>query len=416
MTAKKTTRARKPAVRKAAQPERASPAARAEPTGTRAGRVALIGRPNVGKSTLLNRLLGKKVAIVSDKPQTTRLSLLGIKTTDRGQIVFIDNPGIHKPLHKLNRRMMSYVDSSFETADILCLLIDAALSFGQGDAYVLEMLGRTKKPAFLLINKVDSIRKDRILLLIDKYKDLHPFREIIPISALKGTNLDVLERCLFDLLPRAERLYPEGSLSDQSERFYLAELIREKLLGRVEMELPFVTAVYINRVERRAAGAASGRSAENETDDDGKHSAGALVRPGDAAAAKESAPDFVDDDVFPPADEREGVDEAAAKPKRPIRTALPDRPPGYREGRTIDGERRRDLPVTYVQASIFVEKPSHRQIVLGREGRVIKNIGIEARRDMERYLGTRVFLDLQVKVRANWRDAADVLDLIEGQK
>jgi len=438
MTATKTTRARKPAVRKAAQPERASPATRAEPTGTRAGRVALIGRPNVGKSTLLNRLLGKKVAIVSDKPQTTRLSLLGIKTTDRGQIVFIDNPGIHKPLHKLNRRMMSYVDSSFETADILCLLIDASLSFGQGDAYVLEMLGRTKKPAFLLINKADAVRKDRILPLIDRYKDLHPFREIIPISALKGTNLDVLERCLFDLLPRAERLYPEGSLSDQSERFYLAELIREKLLGRVEMELPFVTAVYINRVERRAGGAAPGRSAENETDGDGEHDAGAHARPGDAEAAKESALDFAssagheedaafkdagdengedeDCEEFPPVDEREGGDASAAELKQPIHSALPDRPPGYREGRTIDGRLRRDLPVTYVQATIFVEKPSHRQIVLGREGRVIKNIGIEARRDMERYLGTRVFLDLQVKVRAHWRNAADVLDLIEGQK
>ncbi|MBN2199565.1 MAG: GTPase Era [Candidatus Aminicenantes bacterium] len=417
MTAEKT-RKRKPAARKKAGPKRAPAAARPKPPETRAGHVALVGRPNVGKSTLLNRLLGQKIAIVSDKPQTTRLSLLGIKTTERGQIVFIDNPGIHKPLHKLNRRMMSYVDSSFETADVVCLLIDATASFGQGDAYVLEILGRTAKPSFLLINKVDAVRKDRVLPMIDKYKDLHPFREIIPISALKGTNLDVLERLLFESLPRAERIFPEGSLSDQSERFYLAELIREKLLGRVRMELPFVTAVYVDRVERRAEGEISGASAGDEK---GKESdlnfASSRVEDENAtlADAGDAAVKGEEHDEYSPDAETEAAEDSAM-PKTPIRTALPDRPPGFQEGRLIDGRRRRDLPVTYVQASIFVERPNHRQIVLGREGRVIKNIGIEARRDMERYLGTRVYLDLQVKVRAGWRDSADVLDLIEGQK
>ncbi len=408
MNAEKTPRARKPR----------SPKKPAAVPSTKAGTVALIGRPNVGKSTLLNRLLGQKVAIVSDKPQTTRISLLGIKTTDKGQIVFIDNPGIHKPLHKLNKRMMSYVDSSLETADIVCLLVDATLSFGQGDAYVLDMLGRTSKPVFLLINKVDAVRKDRLLPMIDKYKDLHPFKDIIPISALKGTNLDVLERLLLEALPPGGMIYPGGSLSDQSERFYLAELIREKLLARVEMELPFVTAVYIDRVERRAAGADSGRSAGEET----------RYKPESPAPEDEAA------DSVSLWDEEEGAllaDEGSAgsgrdaeteeageagTTKQPIREALPDRPPGHRQGRLIEGRRRRDLPLTYVQASIFVEKPNHRQIVIGREGQVIKAVGIEARRDMERYLKTRVYLDLQVKVRPRWRDSADVLDLIEGQK
>ncbi len=382
---------RKPAAAKRAQPKRASPAPRPAEPETRAGHVALIGRPNVGKSTLLNRLLGRKVAIVSDKPQTPRLSLLGIKTTERGQIVFIDNPGIHKPLHKLNRRMMSYVDSSLETADVVCLLIDATLSFGQGDAYVLEMLGRTTKLVFLLINKVDAVRKDRVLPLIDKYKDLYPFREIIPISALKGTNLDVLERLLFEALPRAERIFPEGSLSDQSERFYLAELIREKLLDRVKMELPFVTAVYVDRVERRAAGESSERSAGNETDEEAEALAKTGGKPGDADADEKSALNLNfaslagedegagpvdagkaagkgrDLEEFSPDAETEGGDRTAMQ-KTPLRAALPDRPPGYREGRTIDGQRRRDLPVTYVQASIFVERPNHRQIIIGKEG------------------------------------------------
>ncbi len=159
------------------------------------GTVALLGRPNVGKSTLLNALLGQKVAIVSNKPQTTRISILGIKTTDQGQIIFVDNPGIHKPLHTLNRRMMNFVFSSLETSDLLCLLIDATEPFGHGDEFVIEILRKIKlTPIFLLINKVDAVRKDKVLPIIERYKDLLPFKEIIPISALTGINLDVLEQ------------------------------------------------------------------------------------------------------------------------------------------------------------------------------------------------------------------------------
>lgn len=217
----------------------------------RVGYVALVGRPNVGKSTLLNKILGHKVAITSDKPQTTRINILGIKTSDKGQIVFVDNPGIHKPLHQLNRRMMNFVYSSMETANLICLLIDATLKFGHGDEFVIEILEKLSTPIFLLINKVDIIKKEKILLLIDRYKDLLPFQEIIPISALKGTNVDVLEDRIYDNLPEAEKLYSDDDLTVQSNHFLLAEIIREKILSRVREELPFTTAVLIEQIEDR---------------------------------------------------------------------------------------------------------------------------------------------------------------------
>ncbi len=307
-----------------------------EKPALKTGYVALIGRPNTGKSTLINTMLGQKVAIVSDKPQTTRISILGIKTTDKGQIIFIDNPGIHKPLHALNKRMMNFVYSSLQTADVVCLLIDAREKFGHGDEYVLETLKRITKPVFLLINKVDIVRKDTVLPMIDRYKDLFPFKEIIPVSALTGINLDVLEKLIFDYLPRAEKLYSDEEISDQSERFLLAEIIREKILNHVREELPFVTAVLIETIDRKDQ------------------------------------------------DER-------------------DKP----------GESR---PLTYIRASIFVEKDNHRKIIIGRHGDLIKLIGIEARREIAEIVETKVYLDLHIRVRENWRDAEDVLDLIEGQK
>ena len=192
-TAEVVAKAKKPrATRK-----KAAPAPEKEKSTYRTGYVALIGRPNTGKSTLINKLIGQKIAIVSDKPQTTRISILGIKTTEKGQIVFIDNPGIHKPLHSLNKRMMNFVYSSLETSDLVCLLIDATQKFGHGDEYVLETLRKVKTPVFLLINKVDIIRKDNILPIIDHYKDIFPFKEIIPISALRGTNVDVMENLIY---------------------------------------------------------------------------------------------------------------------------------------------------------------------------------------------------------------------------
>lgn len=313
------------------------------------GYVALIGRPNVGKSALLNHLLGQKVAIVSEKPQTTRISILGIKTTAKGQIIFVDNPGIHKPLHKLNKRMMNFVYSSLETSDLICLLIDATLKFGHGDEFVIKTLKKVTTPLFLLINKVDIVKKEKILLLIDKYKDLLDFKEIIPISALRGTNCDVLEDLIYKYLPDAEKVFADDEISDQSERFLLSEIIREKVLSHVQQELPFVTAVFIEKIEDRT------RSAE--------------------------------------AQKAEGVEVQPAD--------------------TQSGTKR---PLTYIQASIFVERDSHRKIVIGRQGQLIKTIGIEARQEIEEILNSKVFLDLQVKVKEKWRDSAEVLDLIEGQK
>jgi len=441
------------------------------------GYVALVGRPNVGKSTLLNKLLGQKVAIVSDKPQTTRLSILGIKTTERGQIIFIDNPGIHKPLHKLNQRMMSFVYSALETADVICLLIDARESYGHGDEFVLETLRQVTKPVFLLINKVDLIRKDRALLIIDKYKDLFPFKEIIPISALTGANLDDLQKCLFDNLPAADKIYDDQELSDQSERFLLAELIREKILTHVAMELPFVTAVYIDQVERRPEREQTGVTDKAAQADASLGEADKAVLGGTKNTANGEASEALPSELSkqqvrtkeplaetdkPEASEKtmaaaadrivqehmksRGLSSAeksssaletgiAPKPilgsqehesfppvsqehdfQRTIRVGLPVRSAFWPDKRLKGKKARQTMPVTYIKASIFVERTNHRQIILGRQGHMIKLIGIEARRDMEQYLNSRVYLELQVKVRPHWRDAADVLDLIEGQK
>ena len=298
------------------------------------GYVALVGRPNVGKSTLLNKLIGQKVAIISDKPQTTRTRILGIKTTDQGQIIFVDNPGIHRPLHHLNKRMMSFVYSSLETSDLICLLIDATLKFGHGDQYVIDTLKNISSPTILLINKVDIVKKEKLLPLIDQYKDLLGFKEIIPISALKGTNVDVLEEKIYEYLPEAEKLYDDDEISDQPLRFLLSEIIREKVLNHVREELPFVTAVYIDKIEDRTRGNVSGKEKQKK----------------------------------------------------------------------------------YIKARIFVEKNTHRRIVIGRRGHLIKTIGMEARLEMEQILKAKVFLDLVVRVKEKWRDSPDVLDLIEGQK
>lgn len=335
---------------------------------TRVGYVALIGRPNVGKSTLLNRIIGQKISIISDKPQTTRISILGIHTAPQGQIIFIDNPGIHKPLHHLNKRMMSFVYASLETADAICLMIDATEKFGHGDEFVLETMRKVNKPLFLLINKVDIVRKDQILLLIDRYKDLLPFKEIIPISAVTGTNVDILERLLWEHLPLGPKLYGDEDVTDQSRRFLLAEIIREKVLAHVEKELPWVTAVYIDAMEKR--------------------------EPEDGTPEPEGG----------------SFAEAHNLPAEPVRKPAPLV--------IIPKAERREMqrPVTYIKASVLVERDNHRKIVIGRQGKTIRQIGIEARREIQAILETRVYLDLRVRVRPRWRDSADVLDLIEGQK
>jgi len=382
MTAKtKTAKAKTPKEPKAPRKVR-TPKAPPAPKKIlpKVGYVALVGRPNAGKSTLINSLLGQKIAIVSDKPQTTRISILGIHTTDKGQIIFIDNPGIHKPLHKLNKRMMNFVQSSIQTADIICLLIDAAEKFGHGDEYVLESLRAVKVPVFLLINKVDTVKKGNLLLIIEKYHALFPFKEIVPISALKRVNLDVLERLLFDNLPSAEKLYGDEDVSDQSQLFLFSEIIREKVLKYVEQELPWATAVYIETIERRTG-------EEEETPE----------------------PEFWDEGEFDGSLEVQAPP-PVAPPKPAPRPIDPDHVPG------VGPTPRKRRPMTYIKASVFVEKDNQRKIIIGRQGHLIKQIGIDARREIEDIVGTKVYLELQVRVRQEWRDKADVLDMIEGQK
>jgi GTP-binding protein Era len=284
------------------------------------GVVALVGRPNAGKSTLLNRVIGEKIAIVSDKPQTTRTRITGVLTQAAGQIVFLDTPGIHKPGYKLNRRMMAIVTDALSTVDLILLIIDATKPSGHGDQFVLDMLKRVETRAFLLPNKVDALRDKKLLLpLIDRYSSEREFAEVIPISALDGDGLALLIEKVFDYLPDGPPLYPEDELTDQPERVLAAELVREKILHVTGEELPYVTAVVTERWE-------------------------------------------------------EGGD------------------------------------ITTIHCLIYVERPSHRAIIIGKAGARLKEIGTAARADIEKLLGRHIFLNLFVKVRERWRDDERVLD------
>jgi GTP-binding protein Era len=282
--------------------------------------VALVGRPNAGKSTLLNKVIGEKVAIVSDKPQTTRTRISGILTRPEGQIVFLDTPGIHKPGYKLNRRMMSIVTDALSAADLLLLMIDATATMGSGDRFVLDMIKRVETPAFLILNKVDLMRdKTGLLPLIAAYTAEREFTEVIPVSALTGDGVERLIEKVFEHLPEGPPLYPEDEFTDQPERAMVAELVREKLLQTTGAEIPYVTAVVIERWE-----------------------------------------------------EGEGM--------------------------------------TRIHCVIYVERASHRAIVIGRGGDRLKEIGTAARADIEKLLGRRIFLGLFVKVREDWRDDERTLD------
>jgi GTP-binding protein Era len=288
----------------------------------KAGLVSLIGRPNAGKSTLLNRFVGQKVAIVSDKPQTTRHRIVGVKNAPGGQIVFIDTPGIHKPAHRMNRRMVDAAVQTLGEVDVVVLVVDAAERAGPGDRFVLDLLRPVTRPALLALNKVDRVRKPDLLPLIESYAKAHAFGAIVPISALGGDGVDGLEREIVAALPDGEPLYGEDYLTDQTERTLAAELIREKVLAHTREELPYTTAVVIDQYEEPAS---------------------------------ERAP-------------------------------------------------------TRIFASILVDHESQKPIVVGAGGDMIKRIGTEARQDLERMLDGRVYLDLHVKVRQDWRDDERLLD------
>ncbi len=286
----------------------------------RSGFVSFLGRPNAGKSTLLNRIVGHKLAIVSDKPQTTRTRILGVKNYPEGQIVFVDTPGVHKPTHRMNVRMVDIALESMREVDVLCLVVDAAAKAGPGDRYLLNLLKDVKTPTILALNKVDVIAKPKLLPMIDQYRRQHPFVEIVPVSATDGTNVDALEKLFLHYLPEGEPLYPADYVTDQPERFFIGEIVREQVLQLTHDELPFSTAVIVDRIEAAADG------------------------------------------------------------------------------------------ITNIYCTILVERESQKPIVIGRAGSMIKQIGTAARRELERYLNARVFLDLHVKVKSEWRDDERLLD------
>ncbi len=212
----------------------------------RSGFVTIVGRPNVGKSTLLNRLVGQKVAIVTEKPQTTRNRILAIANTASAQIVFFDTPGIHKPKHEMNRRMVELAIQSLKNVDLALLLVDVTEPFGGGDEFVLDRVREANVPVVLALNKVDRARKPEILPIIDNYRRRHEFAEIVPISALTGENVDALASVLAQRLPKGEPLYPPETLTDLPERFFVAEIVREKILEATREEIPYSTAVVID--------------------------------------------------------------------------------------------------------------------------------------------------------------------------
>jgi GTP-binding protein Era len=287
----------------------------------KSGFVSLIGRPNAGKSTLLNQLVGTKLAIVSDKPQTTRNRILGVRNYPDAQVVFLDTPGIHRPLHRMNVRMVDTALDTLREVDVLGVVLDAAEPGGKGQQFVFALLKDVKAPVFLILNKIDLMKRSRLLPMIDEYSRAGTFAEIVPVSAQTGENVDRLERALIDRLPEGEPLYPTDYLTDQPERFLAAEIVREKVLQLTRDEIPFSSAVLVDRFE-----------------------------------------------------EPEG-------PKDILR----------------------------LYCTIVVERESQKPIVIGRRGEMIKRIGTAAREDLERFFDTKVFLDLRVQVKSEWREDDRVL-------
>ncbi|OFW22829.1 MAG: GTPase Era [Acidobacteria bacterium RIFCSPLOWO2_12_FULL_66_21] len=287
----------------------------------RAGYVSLIGRPNAGKSTLLNRIIGTKVAIVSDKPQTTRTRILAVKNYDNGQIVFVDTPGIHRPLHRLNVRMVDAAVDTLREVDVVVLIFDASTRPGHGDRYVSNLLNDVKTPVVLVPNKIDLVAKPNLLPLMAQAQAWHDFAAIVPVSAATGDGVERLEQVLLEQLPEGQPGFPDDYLTDQPERALVAETVREKVLQNTHAELPFSSAVVVDQFD--------------------EEDRGRILR---------------------------------------------------------------------LYCTIYVETDSQKPIVIGRAGDMIKRIGTEARLDLEKFFGTKVFLDLRVKVNPSWRDSERALD------
>jgi GTP-binding protein Era len=288
--------------------------------GFRSGYVALVGRPNAGKSTLLNRLVGEKIAAVSNKPQTTRHRIQGVITRPEGQIVLVDTPGVHQPGYLLNRRMMAAVHDALEGVDLVCLIRDASAPTGNGDRFVLDLVRRSVKPALLLLNKTDKLdEKAKLLPLIEWYAREHEWREILPLSARTGDQVEAFVRQVIRHLPAGEPLFGEDELTDQPLRVLVAEMVREKILRVTGEELPYVTAVVTERYEE------------------------------------------VSDEL------------------------------------------------TRIFCAVYVERPSQKRIIIGKGGERLREIGTRARKDIERLVGHRVYLELFVKVEEDWRNSPRAL-------
>lgn len=281
----------------------------------KSGLVAIIGRPNVGKSTLINRLVGEKLAIISEKPQTTRNKITCILTTKEAQIIFLDTPGLHKPRHKLGEYMVRVSLKALKEVDIILLLVEASQFPGGGDRYIIDLLKEVKTPVFLVLNKMDLVKKRDMESITEKYQELYSFAQVIGISALQGENTALLVDKLIEYLPEGPQYYPEDMITDQPERFLVSELIREKILELTRDEVPHSVAVEVEEMKKRG---------------------------------------------------------------------------------------RKNL--VYISATIYVERDSQKGILLGKGGKMLKEIGSRARKDIEWLIGSKIYLELWVKVKKDWRN------------
>ena len=297
-----------------------APKAAVDTAAFRSGFVAMLGRPNAGKSTLTNQLVGEKVAICSNKPQTTRNSIRGVYTDERMQAVLIDTPGVHKPKFKLGQRMMDAVTDSLAGCDIICYLVDCTESFGAGEEYILNMLKQYSCPVLLILNKIDSIEKAQLLPLTAFYADKFDFAEIIPCSALTGENAAHLLDVIYNYLPEGPQYYPSDMVSDFPETMLISELVREQILLVTEEEVPHSVAVTVPVMEER------------------------------------------------------------------------------------------DNGLLYVEAIIYVERDSQKGIIIGKRGAMLKHIGSAARTEIEKIFGCRVYLELRVRAKKDWRNNSGLLD------
>ncbi|MBS4762301.1 GTPase Era [Carnobacteriaceae bacterium zg-ZUI252] len=286
----------------------------------RSGFVAIVGRPNVGKSTLLNRVLGQKIAIMSDKAQTTRNKIQGVYTDKQAQIIFMDTPGIHKPKHALGEFMLDAAYSSLKEVELVLFLINAGEPIGRGDRFIIERLKQQKTPVFLIINKIDLVHPDELFTIIETYQKEMEFAQIVPISALQGNNVDHLLETIKGYLPVGPQYYPADQVTDHPEYFVVSEFIREKVLQLTKEEVPHSIAVVVDQMQKNEQGK------------------------------------------------------------------------------------------VHVYATIIVERASQKGIVIGKGGKLLKEIGTRARRDIENLLGEKVFLELWVKVQKDWRDKQSMLD------